>query len=115
MDSLLKSDIFFFITAIGIIVLFAVLIVALWFAIRFLRHAEYVAKKIRIESDNISDDIAEIRADIKEKVRGGKAGVGSLLGLVSGFFSGFSRKKKKTKAKTRTGKVVDSEDREKKA
>lgn len=112
MDSLLKADIFFFISSIGIIILFIILIVALWFAIRFLRHAEYIAKKIRHESDNISNDLAEIRADIKEKVFESKLGIGSLLGAVGGFFGGFSKKKKKaTKAKhARNGKIVDNED-----
>lgn len=82
MESILKSDIFFFITSISVIILTFICAIVLFFGIKIIRHMLYVVKKIREESDNVSNDIQELRNKIKDN--GLK--IGGTIGSVFSFF-----------------------------
>lgn len=106
MSSLLQADIFFFITTIAVIVLLIVAVVIGYFVFKLVRHAEYIARKIRDESDHISDDIAYLRANIKEKVTHANFGLGGMFRMVSGLFGrNQSKTKESRKSKSRSAKV----------
>ncbi len=99
METLIKADIFFFITAVAVVLMTLVGLVALFYVIRFARMAFLISKKIKSESDNISHDIAMIRAKVQED----GFGIRTMISLFKGFFGnslGKTRKKKATKAKT---------------
>ena len=61
MDSIVKSEIFFFITSIAVIVLSVGAAVVLVYAIRVLRDVDHVAKLVRDESDLIAKDVSQLR------------------------------------------------------
>jgi hypothetical protein len=106
MSSLLQADIFFFITTIAVIILLIMAVVIGYFVFKLVRHAEYIAQKIRDESDHLSDDIAYLRANIKEKVVNTSFGLGGIFRLFSGLFNRNSTKAKTTKkTKAKTGRV----------
>jgi hypothetical protein len=117
MSSLLQADIFFFITTIAVIVLLIMALVIGYFVFKVVRHAEYIAKKIRDESDHISDDIAYLRANIKEKVTHASFGLGGVFRMISSVFSRTqSKTKEPRKTKSRPAKAskesFDDEDQE---
>ncbi len=101
MSSLLQADIFFFITTIAVIVLLIMSVVIWYFVFKVVRHAEYIAKKIREESDYISDDIAYLRANIKEKVTHVGFGLGGVFRMISSVF-GLTQSKAKESRKTKS-------------
>lgn len=115
MTSLIKSDIFFFVTTIAVVVLSVAGLLVTLMIFRILRHIEYVSKKIRQESDNLTDDIAEMRSKIKDQLIYTRFGIGSFLRL---FFGGNradgsgvkSTQNSKSKSKTgRKAKVTESD------
>ena len=67
MDPILKSEIFFFITAIAVIVLSVSAAVVLVYAIRILRDVDHVAKLVRDESDLIAKDVSGLREAAEEE------------------------------------------------
>ncbi len=117
MSSLLQADIFFFITTIAVIVLLIIAVIIGYFIFKLVRHAEYIAKKIREESDNISDDIAYLRANIRDKVEHTRFGLGGILSFVSSLFTSQGQSHVRTGSKSRTksvrtNKVADSDEQE---
>lgn len=81
MESVVQSDIFFFITAVAVIVLAALFAIALVYAIRILRDVKEVSSKVRAESDEIIHDVREARHFAKrEGMR-----VASLVGFLGSF------------------------------
>jgi uncharacterized membrane protein YraQ (UPF0718 family) len=97
MSSLLQADIFFFVTTIAVIVLLIIAVVIGYFIFKIVQHAEYIAKKIRDESDTISDDIAYMRANIKEKVSHAEFGLSGIFRTVSSMFSWTQSKAKESR------------------
>lgn len=117
MSSLLQADIFFFITTIAVIVLLIIATVIGYFIFKLVRHAEYIAKKIRDESDNLSDDIAYLRANIRDKVERTSFGIGGILRFVTGLFKSQGQSGSRTSSKGRTksakaSKVVSGDEQE---
>lgn len=101
MESILKSDIFFFITSIAVICITLVSLLILFYFIKAARHIEYIAKRIRNGSDIIADDMAEIRAAFKEKAAKAPGLFGSALGFVASIIGQSLRKQgKSTQSKT---------------
>ncbi len=96
METLAKSDIFFFITAIAVIVLTIMGLVILFYGIRLFRTAVLISKKIKTESDNLSNDIAAIRAKVSEE----GFGIRMLFKIFNGFFSNTIGKAAKSKKKS---------------
>lgn len=96
MDSLLKSDIFFFITSVAVVIIAILLTVLIIYLIKVSRDIRYISQRAKTEADNIIDDVSQLRANIKEQ--GGK------IKDLAGFFSRFYKPKKtKTRKETEHG------------
>ncbi len=67
MTSLLKSDIFFFITAIAVIIISVGVAIALVYLVRILRDVKTLSEKAKDEGERIIDDIHMFRQDVKSK------------------------------------------------
>jgi len=88
MESFIKSDIFFFVTTICIVLVTILFVVILIYLIRVLKDIDFLSKKIKKEGEEIIDDAHSMRMDLK--AHGKKA---------SDFISKFSFFNKKTKKK----------------
>ena len=67
MDALLKSDIFFFITGIAVIVIASAILVALIYVVRILADLRAVSKRLSDGSRFIAEDIDALRRAVKEE------------------------------------------------
>ena len=88
MNEIAKSDIFFVITTIAVVVVSAVLIVALLYLIKILRDFKQVSGRVKEESDRISKDLSDLHIAVREQ--GAR---------VAQAVSSFGRKKKRTNGK----------------
>src|SRR3989344_4131339 len=68
-DTLIHADFFFFITAIAIVVLVPVLLIAGVYVIRILREARAMIQRMKAESDAIMKDVEAARAEMKREGR----------------------------------------------
>lgn len=103
MNDVLKSDIFFFITAIAVIVVGAVLVIALVYIIRILRDVKEVSGHVKEESENLKYDIAQLRSSVREEGVKWK----HMLSMIGALFSGGSEKGRTRRAKhTNSNKTV---------
>jgi uncharacterized protein YoxC len=84
----MKSEVFFFITTIAIVVMTIALLVAIIYIIIFLRDLTHVSKRVRKESDEILDDVSELRADLKRD--------GFRMKKLTSFFKGVFKKRRKS-------------------
>ena len=64
---MLQTNIFFFITAVAVVVVGVALTVALVYVVRILRDVQHISEIIRKESDTFRDDVAVLRASVKEE------------------------------------------------
>lgn len=67
MESLMKQDIFFFITAIAVVVLTVLLAIAFWYILKILRDVKYIAGKAKTESELLANDLHELRDNVKRE------------------------------------------------
>lgn len=89
MDSLLKSDIFFFVTTVVVAGLGVLIAVALVYLVRILADVKKLSKKVRQEGESIVEDIEGLRENIKKNTI-------KLSDILSfGFFRSTSVRKKK--------------------
>ena len=65
METLMKADIFFFVTTIAVIAVTIGLMVALTYIIKILRNASHISDKVKEESDEIISDIKSLRGNVK--------------------------------------------------
>ncbi len=98
MDKLVHADIFFFITTCAIVLLTIILAVAFVYGIFIAKNVNYVVKKIKEESDNISGDIAHARQKIREQGMKVASYVEFFRSLVS--FGSAKKAKKRSSKKT---------------
>ena len=90
MDSIIKSEIFFFITSIAVIALSVGAAAVLVYAIRILRNADHIAKLVRDESDLIAKDVSQLRESAeKEGVK-----ISRLSRLLRKYFNKYIKVKK---------------------
>lgn len=87
MTEIMKSDVFFFVTTIAVVVVSGVLAVALLYVVSILKDAKELSVKAREEGSAILDDIGEIRQEAKGK------GL-RILDIIQSLFS-FGKKKKR--------------------
>lgn len=92
MDTLIHADVFFFVTAIAVVVVGFVLAVGGVYLILILRDLRYIIGRAREESDQIVQDIHDLRATVREE------GV-RLKMLIEGFRNLFGGEKKRSKRK----------------
>ena len=95
MDDIVKADIFFFITAIAVVVLSVFLVIVFLYTIRILRDIKHISSMARKESDIISGELSELRENIKE----GGAKVKYFLSFFDKIYRGNKRIKQKPKKK----------------
>lgn len=114
METLAKSDAFFFISSIAIVLITIMALIILFYGIRLFRTAVGISKKIKEESDNISNDIAAMRAKVSEQ----GLGIKTLFSIASAFFSNTmgktarkngGKKSRKAKSGLRSGSESDEE------
>lgn len=89
MNSVLQSDIFFFITTICIVLVSAFLIIVLYKTSKILANIEEVSNKVKESAVGIHDDVSEFRMNLKN----GEFGFKDILS----FFIQKSSQKKKPK------------------
>tara|TARA_Y100001958_G_C21078570_1_gene435665 strand:+ start:599 stop:886 length:288 start_codon:yes stop_codon:yes gene_type:complete len=95
METLLKADIFFFVTTIVVIVLSIVIAVALVYVVRILRDILHVTRNVRDESDKIVADVDEFRSDMKKQGTVVSSTISILLKGVNSTLKRIIHKKKK--------------------
>ena len=66
MDEILQADIFFFITAIAVVVVGVGLAITLFYLIVILRDVQVVVKKVRTATDELGQDFETLRANIQD-------------------------------------------------
>lgn len=67
MESLIKSEVFFFITSIAVVILTILLGMAVVYIIRILRNVDDISKKAKDEADLIKEDVADLRQNIRDE------------------------------------------------
>src|SRR3989344_5409205 len=100
-DTLIQADIFFFITAVAVVVITIALLVALAYFIQILRDVRYVTRRIREESDRVLSDVEHLRGFIKkegEKVLDVKEFLGGVIGTFLSKRKSSRNRKEKGKA-----------------
>lgn len=86
MTEILQANLFFFITAMAVVIFTIFLCVAMYYVIRILRSVGKITERIDEGSETIAEDIKQLRSYIAE---------GSLISQIVGLFmrSGRSRRK----------------------
>jgi hypothetical protein len=93
MDSLAKSDIFFFITTIAVVILTILASIALVYAIKFLRDLRVMGREVKRQWEIIEADIEEARHFVQKE----SGRVVSIAGLLGRLFKAGSRRRTKRK------------------
>lgn len=93
MNNLIKSDVFFFITSIAVVVIGILLTVLIVYLIKVSRDIKYISQKAKTEADNIIQDVSQLRTNLKEQ--------GGIIKNLAGIFTRFY-KPKKTKSRKET-------------
>ncbi len=99
MDTLIHADIFFFITAIAVVVLSIGCAVIIFYLIRILRRIDEISEKVRVESDEIVRDVKDFRATMRSE--------GIKVKTVLDMFLGFVKKAKNVKPKKVSAKLAN--------
>lgn len=86
MDSILKSDIFFFISSVAVIAIGIGAIIAFFYVINILRDVKDVSRTVKKETTEIAGDLDTMRTRAKN---------GQIVAGLLGFFKGLFKKKKK--------------------
>ena len=79
--SILKSDIFFFVTTICVVAISVLFIIVLLYVISVFRDIKSVSKKAKEEGEEILNDVRELHMAIKEKSGGILSFISSLIGI----------------------------------
>ena len=66
METLMKADIFFFVTTVAVIAVAICLVYALYHVIRILRNVDEISSDVRAESELVREDIHELRSNIRK-------------------------------------------------
>lgn len=91
MNSVLTSDIFFFITSVAVAIVTTLIIIILIYIIKLVRDLRGIAENVRKGTDAITEDVAELRMKLKDK--------GLFSALIMTIIQGFSRRSSTHKGK----------------
>lgn len=72
-ESILKADIFFFVTTIAVVVLTILVSIVLAYAIAILRDVQVLARRARIEAHELLDDLGDLRRGVRDGIETGVA------------------------------------------
>lgn len=89
MESIVKSDIFFFITSIAVIVLTGILVFLFYYGFKILKQIRFITNRFKEEGEGFLRDAKEVRELYKGKL-------GSILNIIAGLVM-FSKKKRRSK------------------
>ncbi|MFA6072235.1 MAG: hypothetical protein WC810_27045 [Janthinobacterium sp.] len=93
MDTLIKADVFFFITSIAVVIGAILLIIILIYGIFIFKDLLAISNKVKHEAELIAMDIDEAREHIKQKA----SDFSSIMGFLKGIFGmGKTKRKKKS-------------------
>jgi hypothetical protein len=84
MDSLLKADLFFFITAIAVVAVAVLFVVALLYLIKILRTLLKISERMKEEVDSLAVEFERWRAKLRNE--------GLQWGSIAKFFKGKKKK-----------------------
>ncbi len=91
MDTLIQADIFFFITAIAVVVLSIGAGIVIYYLVRILRRIDEISAKVQGETDEIVRDVKDFRETMRSE--------GIKVKTVLDMFLGFIKKAKNVKQK----------------
>ena len=91
METLVKADIFFFITSLAVIAVAALAVAALFYILRILRNVRDISETVKEESESIVGDIGRFRATIREE--------GIQWKHIAAFFGMAPKRKRKSKGR----------------
>lgn len=94
MNTLIHADIFFFITAIAVVLATGAFLIASWYVIQILRDVREISTKAKNAADKLEVDFEALRTDLKHK--GTK--VGSIADMLLAFIASWIPRPKKKKA-----------------
>ena len=99
MNSILQSDIFFFISSMSVVFITIAILIALIYIIKILSDVRGFFKAIRLGTDALSEELSEVCAKLRDK------GIltGLLLSLITAII-GFGQRIKKKQSPKRTNK-----------
>lgn len=86
MDSLLKSDIFFFITSVVVIIIGIGVVIVVSYIVNILRDVKDVSKTVKEETEEIAGDISQLRTKVKSGI--------AVVGMSAFFKRLFAQSKK---------------------
>ncbi|HTY39991.1 MAG TPA: hypothetical protein VMC43_02790 [Candidatus Paceibacterota bacterium] len=92
MDTLIHADVFFFVTAIAVVIVGFVLAIAGVYFILILRDVRYIARRAREGSDQLTQDVNDLRATLR-------AEGAQLKMLIDGLTRMFGGEKKRSRRK----------------
>jgi predicted Holliday junction resolvase-like endonuclease len=69
MESIIKSDVFFFVTTVAVIVVTLIIVIAFTYVIRIASDIKYISTRAKQEADEIVDDLKSARETLKDKGR----------------------------------------------
>lgn len=98
MDTLIHADIFFFITAISVVVLSIGAGIVIYYLVRILRRIDEISEKVQGETDEIVRDVKDFRATLRSE--------GIKVKTVFDIFLGFIKKAKNIKPKKVSAKLA---------
>ncbi len=104
MNELVHADIFFFITAVAVMLVATILAVALVYVVYILRDVRAIVARMRRASESIESDLHLLRQEAKQEGVKALTLVDMVLGFVMRKFAGAVSKKRSAKAaKPRAG------------
>ncbi len=92
MDTLAKSDMFFFITSIAVVLFTIVTALLGVYLFGIVSDIKQITKRLKEETDEVMDDLKAARESLKDKGRS----IGSILGAIFALRGRSKRKKKES-------------------
>ncbi len=93
MDSLLKADIFFFVTTVVVVVIAVFVVILLVYLVKIVRLVRDMSERVKREADAITNDVSQVREGLKK----GDITAEDVGGYVKDFFTTRKGRKSKTK------------------
>lgn len=90
METLVKADIFFFITSVSIVFITVVVLWGLFYVLRILRNVKNISDEAVMETKRVVEDIGELREDLKRE----GTGLIQKVSFFSRFFNNVTKSKK---------------------
>ncbi len=99
MENLLKSDIFFFISSVGIVVITVGALVVVYYIVKVLRRVDKLIQDINAEAKNIIKDVEVLRKEVGSKVKFASNFLGTVAStaFLKNIFNLVSKSRKKKK------------------